>query len=163
MTREHFAVEQPISGDTYQTLLSIALQTCAEFMLVVRHETMLDASGQEVLHSLAPYIRDSRENDSWPGTRLFDQTAVVNRYSLSYGSYEILAKATDDLAEWVQPALPEDLCFLREDGSVWFSSVTHEHDYLFDTARGELEHLQLRMPQITFEKYDSNLDERTGS
>jgi hypothetical protein len=65
----------------------------------------------------------------WPGTTLYEgETALVDEYSLTWDSAEVLADAADRLYAWVQPTLPEDLSILRSDGEAWLVSIGHEKE-----------------------------------
>ncbi|MBX3128286.1 MAG: hypothetical protein KF718_16295 [Polyangiaceae bacterium] len=50
---------------------------------------------------------------------------------------EILVRASDSLYGWQQPQLPEDLAFLRTDGSTVLGTVAHEEDGWLELADQE--------------------------
>jgi hypothetical protein len=77
---------------------------------------------------LTPYLVGSDETQEWPGTRLVGGgTSVRYTYRLC-PELEVLTSAASDLFEWVNPALPEDLHFLREDGSTALGNIAQEDD-----------------------------------
>jgi len=51
-------------------------------------------------------------------------------------------------SEWVAPGLPEDLCFLRQDGSWLLASVTHEGDVFIEVSNDERHELALMYPDF---------------
>jgi hypothetical protein len=58
----------------------------------------------------------------------------------------------DQLYAWLHPFLPEDPAFYREDGSVLFGSVTHEHDAFFFLTENEI----AEAPRIFLSKLEMN-------
>ncbi|WP_157181531.1 hypothetical protein [Actinopolymorpha alba] len=54
-------------------------------------------------------------------------------------SLEELLTATDDLFKWVNPDLPEDLHFLRVDGSTVLGSVAQEEEAWLELDEVELQ------------------------
>ncbi len=55
-----------------------------------------------------------------------DHTAEVIRFQLNDETVDILVDAADSFFDWEQPELPEDLAVLREEGTTWLGSITHE-------------------------------------
>ena len=67
----------------------------------------------------------------WPGSKIIGEgTAVRMLYRVDSVSLERILRATDSLFEWVNPQLPEDLHFLRADGSTVMGSIAQE-DYVW--------------------------------
>ncbi len=122
-------------GDLYLKLIEYATTQCDVALLVVRHSVLLaplDPEGERVLEQLEPFLKRKAELSEWPGTELLGHTALVHYYNLEPQCVQILKQATDALYSWVQPRLPEDLCFLRSDGEPWLVSIAHERDaYLY--------------------------------
>lgn len=50
---------------------------------------------------------------------------------------DVLADAATSLYAWRQPELPEDLAFLRADGSVVLATIAHERDAFMELAPHE--------------------------
>ncbi len=86
----------------------------------------LNDNAKLVLKELEPYIQQINEKDKCPGTKLLGHTAVVHYYTLNNESKEILKKHAEGLYSWVQPDLPEDLSFLKQDGTSWLINTAHE-------------------------------------
>lgn len=100
------------------------------------------------MEGLRPHLEGSDERNEWPGTRLLAGKATVNTYRLEPSSLERLLEFGTAFRDWVEPGRPEDLCFLRADGSVWLGSVAHEGDVFLELAPDELEALARRVPEI---------------
>jgi hypothetical protein len=107
-------VDEPI-GDDYRALLLCARSQCDTAVLSVDTGRGLDPSGAEVVDRLSPQLRsESRSGE----VRLL-------RYELSQACVDVLGEAPG-LFAWQQPALPENLCLLRHDGSPWIVSIAAE-------------------------------------
>lgn len=133
-------------GD-FDALGRAALTFCSWFQVVLRDPPrtagMLDA-----LERLRPYLERSDERSEWPGTQLLEGKATVNTYRLEPSSLEQLLKLGSAFRDWVEPERPEDVCFLREDGSVWLGSIAHEGDVFLELAPEELGALAEQAPDL---------------
>ena len=125
-------VADPAGATAYSQLLEASATVCSYFLLVVRESLGLDSDAQRVLTDLLPYLVDEAASNSWPGTVLFSELAIVRIYRLDSESMELLVTLASAFTDWVQPALPEDLCLLRSDGSAWLTSIAHEGDVFVD-------------------------------
>jgi hypothetical protein len=124
-------LEEP-SGGAYRTLIQLALEVCDTFILVKRDQMELEAEGQELFERLQPYFIETRKDDYWPGTRLLGHYADIHHFRCSPEAADILLDYTDRLYGWVQPGLPDDLCFFKE-GEAWLINTAHEHSSHLDT------------------------------
>jgi hypothetical protein len=131
------------SGPTYERLVRLAPTYCTQALLVVRDEGGMSEALATVLRDLAA---QSRRASSWPGTRLIGADATVYEAPLSPANVAILCAAGDRLYGWLQPDLPEDLCFLRADGSAWLTSIAHEGDAFLTMRPHEAADVALRDP-----------------
>ncbi len=113
-------------GEAYGKLMDYAVGRCSQFVLVVQDDLGFSESGQRVLAALEPHLMEKTRSDRWPGTRILDKTAWVCYYRCSEKAAEVLKEAANSLYSWQQPALPEDLSFLTEDGTPWLVNTAHE-------------------------------------
>lgn len=141
-----FAVEP--SGRLYRSLLDCGLGFCAKALLVVRADLGLSPGADQLLSNLCKQDCEVREDSKWPGTVLFDETALV--YEMPYGVdvANVLAMAVDAIFEWQQPKRPEDLCLLRADGSAWLTSIAHERDAFLTLRDEEVPLVKRDCPQL---------------
>ncbi len=72
----------------------------------------------------------------------------MHQYDYGPECAELLKQATDRLYGWLQPALPEDLCLLRADGSEWLVTIAHEHTSYLCLSSGEHTRLVNAIPQL---------------
>jgi len=64
----------------------------------------------------------------WPGTRLIgSNTATLHTFRLSLDVQRMLRTRARSILDWSNPELPDDLHFLREDGTLIFGSIAHEN------------------------------------
>lgn len=117
---------QEPAGNTYRTLIHLALEVCDTFILVKRDQMELEPEGLELLERLQPYFIETKKDDGWPGTRLLGHYADIHYISCSPAAADILLAYTHSLYSWVQPRLPDDLCFLKG-GQPWLVNTAHEH------------------------------------
>lgn len=123
--------EEP-QGKAYRELIDRALVHSETFLLVVQDQSEpLEPSGEELLKRLAPFLIAKARESEWPGTTLIGSAADVYRYRLTPGSAQVLKEAVDSLFDWQHPHLPEDLSFIRPDGTPWLVTITHERDAYF--------------------------------
>lgn len=112
--------------EAYGKLIDYAVGRCSQFVLVVQDDLGFSENGEKVLTALEPHLMEKTRSDRWPGTRIFDKTAWVCYYRCSEKAAEVLKEAANSLFSWQQPALPEDLSFLTEDGTPWLVNTAHE-------------------------------------
>lgn len=145
------------AGAVYDSILEVGLRYCAEVLFVVRKGLPLSASGQSVIARLAELETCRSEESEWPGTVLLCETATVHRFRYNFAVFEILRDAAQCFFDWHQPALPEDLCLLRRDGTPWFVCISHEGDCYFELSEQDAATIQAEMPQ--FCKLSVHVDE----
>lgn len=147
MARSNFRVVGEIDGDSYRDLLNAAQKVCDSFMLVVRPGLRLSRGGKALLEDLKPHLIDESERSEWPGTRLMRQTARCLTFRFTSAAHDVIKAAVDDLYEWQQPKLPEDLTFYVK-GETWFFSMTHEREAYFRLEQEEYVELISRFPSL---------------
>lgn len=109
----------------------------------------LDQGAEDVLEKLNPWLLDRKETNRWPGTILYDgYTASVFTFTLNDCTKKILIESSSSLYSWRQPFLPEDLCFLREDGREWLVTIAHENEAYLALEPEEKEYIQYAIPAL---------------
>ncbi|MFE4714383.1 hypothetical protein ACFRAM_26380 [Paenibacillus sp. NPDC056722] len=97
-----------------------------------RDQMSLDPSGIELLEQLKPFLKEKKREDHWPGTRLFGHYADIYYFHCCAEATKILLSYSSGLYSWVQPKVPDDLCFLRN-GEPWLMNTAHEGNSYLDT------------------------------
>ncbi|MEK4104972.1 hypothetical protein NST28_12905 [Paenibacillus sp. FSL R10-2791] len=118
---------QEPTGQTYKTLVQVAMEVCDEFILVKRDQMELEPEGVELLEQLQPFLKKVIKDDYWPGTRLMGHYADVYFFNCSPEAVDILLSYSTSLYSWVQTRLPDDLCFLKQ-GQPWLINTAHERE-----------------------------------
>lgn len=91
----------------------------------------------KILKDLSPYLKYSVEKSEWLGTLYCgDEIMTVYYYNTNNEAKEIIKKLSNSLHKWIQPNLPEDLCFLKE-GEGWLINTAHEYLSYINTKNKE--------------------------
>ncbi len=147
--RKYYSLVREPKGDLYTYLLEAAGVYANYAQVVIRHTLSLSEKGRLALRKLQPFLHSQEEAAEWPGTKLIGSTATIYRYYIEPSCIETLTESSNALYEWKQPELPEDLCFLRADGSPWFGSISHEADSFFILSVDEYYTLTNHFPILT--------------
>ncbi len=127
----------------YDDVVDLAVGCCRYFLLVTRNP--VDSQESNIFQTLQPFMSSTSKVSKWPGTDLLGQdTAQLLKYELDDQSSAILKSCTCGLWDWTSP-LPEDLSFVRSDGSPWFASITHETDAFFKITDDERTYIEARL------------------
>lgn len=149
MERFRHSLTAEISGDLYRQCLRLVAAQSHEAYLIVRHSVPLSALGARIVEDMHAFERTREETTSWPGTQLLggdSATRIVCRPDGRFLDWAL--SLTGALYEWGQPDLPEDLGFLRSDGSVWLASISHERDAFMDLSLEEHHDLDVHVPAL---------------
>ncbi|MBF8984617.1 stage III sporulation protein AH [Lutibacter sp. B2] len=114
------------SNKRYKLLITYASEICQEFVVVIRHGVKLSTEGQQILEQLKPYLKKSLLSKEWPGTETEGAPSTLYYYHSNEKTKYILLQSANSLYSWVNPKLPEDLCFIKDNGNVWLYNVAHE-------------------------------------
>jgi len=77
-----------------------------------------------------------------------EDSVTVHEIAFDGDVAHALGSAAHNLFQWQQPALPEDLCLLRADGSPWLTTISHERDAYLSLTDPELDQLSRRCPDL---------------
>jgi len=150
MIRRVFDIIEEPRGEMLRRLMRAAARHATVAMLVLRDELGVNEVGQALLRRLQPHLRDQGRRSSWPGTNLQPSgEAIVLRFALRRIVLDQLSNAVDGLYEWRQPMLPEDLTFLRIDGTTVLGSISHERDAFLEITDNEYASITRSVPEIT--------------
>ncbi|WP_159888707.1 hypothetical protein [Paenibacillus puerhi] len=142
-------LEEPY-GNTYKSLLKLALNVCDEFILVKRDQIPLFENGNDILKTLNPFLKEVKKQESWPGTCLMGHFADVYYFECREDLVDVFTEHTESLYSWMQPHILEDLCFFK-DKKPWLITVSHEKMGWIDTNNvSELEKLKEFKGLVTY-------------
>lgn len=139
LVRTTYSVNRRLDRARFRELLhEVAPRFCCRFLFVVRPSLGRSARLHALLSRLQPSLLLRRRSSEWPGTQLLDGELVeVFEGELTSETANALVQAAGSLLSFRQPDLPEDLAFLRPDGSPWLISCTHEGDIYLDLSEAE--------------------------
>ncbi len=136
------------ADETYRQLLRECREYSTTALLVVRDPEDLTASAVDFLASVEPWCLRKELKSEWPGTVMKGFLATIYTYGLDEDSLSRFQNAATRLYQWVQPELPEDLCFLRFDGRPLLVTIMHERDAYLNMTESEAEGLMLAIPSL---------------
>jgi hypothetical protein len=149
MKRTTYSLTSEPAGELYRALLQEAIGTAAVGYLIVRTGADLDQTARDLQNRLRRETTVRRNVAEWPGTMLLGGgRATITEYRCSTRLFEALISVTDRLYGWRHPRLPEDLGFLRADGSVWLATIAHEGQGFMSLTPAEREDLARRRPEL---------------
>lgn len=117
------------TGSAYEALVRATASVSFGVGFVIRpSERHLSTLARSVLEELTSELISSQDVWSWPGSDLLSTSPPYAHsvYRCGANAVELLVSAAHSFGDWVNPHLPEDLHFLREDGSVVLGSVAQE-------------------------------------
>lgn len=130
------------SGGSYEQLIEDAQASCSLFALTLRDPRLYSPHVRSVWESLQKWAAPSDETMiARPSlTAVLGAVDDLGLFRLERKSAAFLRGAVQRLFDWGQPDWPDDLCFVRDDGSLWLSTISHEFDAVIDlgTEQSEL-------------------------
>jgi hypothetical protein len=143
-----FTLATEPKGDLYFQLIDYLASKSELALLIVRDYAELEEGAKRLLERLEPFLQRREESNQWPGTILGTDKAEVFYYTPVPEFIGILKIVSSSLYQWQHPLLPEDLCFLRQSGEPWFTSIAHENDAYFSLSEEEFRALHTEVPEI---------------
>lgn len=128
MDRRTFQVVREPRGSQLSSLLRFAAQESTYLAFVLRNDLGLESEGQQLIERMRMLLAGEHRVSSWPGTILHGETALFMKFTPASEALELIMPIPGGLYDWKQPRLPEDICFLRADGSVVLATIAHESD-----------------------------------
>ncbi|MBU1355436.1 MAG: hypothetical protein KJ620_02610 [Candidatus Edwardsbacteria bacterium] len=132
----------------YKAIIDMTSKFASYFLVVIRYSVKMNKKAEIILNALRPFIESSNDCNEWPGTKLTNEFALVNVYNLNYKSLEIIKGSVSNLYDWLQPSLPEDICFLRADKSPFLVTISHEKDGYLELYQREYNELINTYPEL---------------
>lgn len=107
------------------------------FSFVIREEAGISENINQLILELFPFLIEKKIVTEWPGTTLLSGSANQYKYYFNKDSAQLLSSYNNELYEWIQPQLPEDIC-LYKDSIPIFVSITHEQEAYFELDENEV-------------------------
>ncbi|MDR6717758.1 leucine-rich repeat domain-containing protein [Paenibacillus amylolyticus] len=141
-------------GTAYELLIDELIEKTDRFMLVDRKYVEGDTPERvaKVLQRLEPYLieKSTMEEMMMQSGAMYSE-GIYYIYRCTPDSGQVLKEEANRFHDWLYPSLPDDLCFLKEDGSDYFYTVAHEHMYGMHITQEEAIELMERIPGLFFE------------
>ncbi len=147
MRRVFDVISEP-RGDLLRRLIRAVAERSSSVMVVLRDDLGVSETASSLLARLEPHVIERRRSSSWPGTTLLDEDATTIRFRPVAPVLDQILSAADGLYEWQQPSLPEDLAFLRDDGTAILASISHERDAFLELDDEEYQALTRDIPEL---------------
>ena len=112
------------------------------------HHKPYNAELRAFLNVLRPWQVASEKTKVWPGPEIDGEFAEFITCRVSGHFAKVLLPFAPKFVNCRLREAPEDLCFLRKDGSPLFVSISHEGDGYFDVDGVELEALGAEEPAL---------------
>lgn len=143
--RKTYTISREPSGQAYRDLIGHAATRSKFFGVIQRDEDpRADASR---LASIAQDLEERSRLSAWPGTVLLGGEATCSTYRTSPRSVAFLKEVVNSLYSWTTP-LPEDLHFVRTDGTVFLGTISHEADAFLELDDSEAADFRRSLPSI---------------
>ena len=106
-------------NNIYRSLIDLAFDLCDEFILVLHKEYRIFDSAKSIIEKLKPYLIEMKEQSTWAGTQLYEDTACVYHYRTSTRAREIIKEVSSAFISVDNNLIfPEDLSFYKN-GKPW--------------------------------------------
>lgn len=147
MTKEvlYFRVEP--RGSLYKDLVEWLIPRSDRFCLILRNSLSPAEVVSEALERLRPWRVSVEEVSAWPGTRLLG-SATQYTHECSPSPADTLLELSGGLFDWIEPFLPEDLCFLTSSRHPLLVTIAHEREAYLDLTSAEEADLRANAPDV---------------
>ncbi|SMQ80968.1 hypothetical protein SAMN05444673_4064 [Bacillus sp. OV166] len=126
-----------IYGEQYKKFIHFAIEKSDYFILVQRNDMPCGDTIDELLEKLEPYLINVRKQKSWANTQLRGSSAYVFYYHSHKECESILVEYANNMFDWQQPRLLEDLSFYKEENILWVSNTAHEEELYMEKVSNE--------------------------
>lgn len=135
-------------GNVLHGLIRAATDACDRFTVELSG-MYLSPHARDVQRKLEPFLIGCADVTMAPtGRMLAGDEVTLCTYRLVPEAATILRDAADHLYAWVEPDLPQDLCFLRG-GDTWLINEASEEGAALLLTREEAEALQIKVPGLS--------------
>lgn len=133
-------------ADVFRALVDAATGSCDRFLWVLSGMA-LKKCARVLLVRLEPFLIGCEDVAEYPGTVLMSGTITTCTYRLDRESGSILRGAADGLYEWVEPDLPQDLCFLWGP-EPWLINMASDEEAVLHASEAEVAKLRAAIPGL---------------
>ena len=129
-------ITENLEGKRYQQLIELLARRCNRFAFVENRQLMDDeelrlAIVEELIAEIEDQIIERKIQRQWETTALGEGTAYVFYFLLNNSTAQYLKERSDSLFGWINPELPEDLMFYRDEQCL-LAACSHEGFFMVD-------------------------------
>lgn len=123
-------IDENLKGKRYKQLIDFLSKHCNRFAFV-EDRRMMDIEEERLayIHNLITYIEEhlieTKIQKEWETTRLVDDSAYVFYFNFNNVTKQFLKDNSNSLFGWINPELPEDLMFYKDDECL-LATCSHE-------------------------------------
>lgn len=103
---------------------------------------------QAFLQEMATHVAETRKVSRWPGSERAGGSVTQHLFRANPSTVALAQHYGCSFSDWQQPTLPQDLHFLRADGTVVLGSISSEADAWLELHDDELARLVSRRPGL---------------
>ena len=147
--RSRYSITQSLSPEEYDGLIRAVALISATFGVVQYGDPRRYSESSEpaarLLNDLVPYLVYLEQDFAWPGT--VSVSAVWHPcFRVTDETIKMIVDVTSSLWDWSHPELPEDVHFLREDGTVVLGSTRCDEYAWLELDDEELQTITEKLP-----------------
>lgn len=131
---QEFEFTSRITGAPYASLVRELSNGVDRVGFIIRPRVAVSDRANQLILELSHEILSDTQKDRWPGTVLVGHEARVIEFRPIAAVLDKLLSVSDGFWDWMQPSLPEDLFFIKNDIAV-LTSIAHEHFGLIRAER----------------------------
>lgn len=145
MTQYDF-VREP-RGEVLDQLIAAAVEACDRFT-VERCRMVLDDRATQVFQRFEPFLIGCEETSETTGSTLWPgDTTTLCTYRLNADSAAVIRSSARGLYDWLEPDLPQCLCFLRG-SEAWLINLAADRAGSLLLSPSEAQALQAAIPGL---------------
>ena len=148
MNKQTYSFQYEPRNDLFHTLIDFAQRKCRFAWLVIRPTINLDGNGEQALQLLNQYLYQTVNAKEWPGTKLLTGTGRLHKYFFSLEFAKEIKSISNGLYDWIQPHLPEDICFMVDENTPWLVSISHERDGYLVLSEQDVQEITSQIPEL---------------
>ena len=134
-------------GEVLDRLIAEAVGVCDRFTVELSGMVLGDRADL-VLERIKPFLVGCETTAETPGSITLPEYAVtLCTYRLDADSATVVRESARRLYDWVEPDLPQDLCFLRQT-EPWLINLAADHAAFLVTSPNEAERLRAAIPGL---------------
>ena len=127
IAQKYIYIKKTPKDNIYFQLIDLMFDLSDSFILVERPEMDTSENFTRIMSELSGYLIKMQNQTSFAQTSIMNSFAKVYYFKICEETKAILLKYSNSLYDWVQPNLPENICF-SSNGRYLLTSKTQEQN-----------------------------------